>query len=98
MTAQTMTISDAAKELNVTTVRIHGLLSDGKLVLAEQPIKKGEKFVKAVTVESINKYAETRKAGTNGTRQYILSLDADQVAELEKAGYSLKPRFQKKED
>lgn len=94
----TMTISQAAAKLNVTTVRVHGLIKDGKLVVSEQPINQGGKFVKGLTVESVEKYLANRKAqaGSNGTRQYILSLSAEQVAELQAAGYELKARFESK--
>lgn len=94
-TAKAYSISDTATMLNVSTVRVHGLLADGKLKLAADPIQKGEKFVKAVTVESIQALQASRKDRAEGSRQYILTLTAEQAEQLKAQGFEVKPRFQK---
>jgi len=96
MSAQT--ISGTAKLLNVTTVRVHGLIKSGKLVVADEALKVGNKFVKAITDESIEALIVQRANGQtrNGSRQYIVTLSSEQVDELTTAGYELKPRFTKK--
>lgn len=95
MKANTFSISDTATMLNVSTVRVHGLIQAGKLQLAANPIQKGEKFVKAVTAESIEALQQGRQARQEGSRQYILTLTAEQAAKLQDEGYAVKPRFQK---
>jgi hypothetical protein len=91
-----VSISDAAKLLDVTPVRVHGLIKANQLIKGD-PIKVGNKDLSSVTQESIDALIARRAEGRAvGTRQYILTLSAEQVAELEQAGYELRPRFVKK--
>jgi len=55
------TIKDTADLLGVTTVRVHGLISSGKLKLTAQPLSVQGRFVKAVTDESIELFLAERK-------------------------------------
>lgn len=93
-----LTIAQTAQKLNVTTVRVHGLIKAGKLQVAEQPVQQGTRFVAAITEASIEKLlADRKERGTsNGSRQYILNLTPEQVEELQAAGYELKARFESK--
>jgi len=94
---KTYTISQTATMLNVTTVRIHGLLKAGKLELSDEAVKQGNKFVKGVTEESIANLQLARQLGRQGgSRQYIITLDESELADLTEKGFELKPRFVKK--
>jgi hypothetical protein len=92
------TISATSEMLNVTTVRVHGLIKSGKLVVADEAAKVGNKFVKAITEESIQELMIQRANGQtrSGSRQYIITLEPEQVELLQAEGYELKPRFTKK--
>ena len=93
-----LTISEVAKLLNVTTVRVHGLIASKKLVVSNEPKQINNRFVTTITNESYTKLIEERKTRsiTNGSRQYVVSLNDEQLNELKKLGYDLKQRFEKK--
>lgn len=93
-----LTISEVAKLLNVTTVRVHGLIASKKLVVSETPKLVGNRYVTTITNDSYSRLIEERKtrSQTSGSRQYIVSLNENELDELKKLGYDLKPRFEKK--
>jgi hypothetical protein len=76
-------------------VRIHGLLKAEKLVLSDEAAKIGNKFVKAITEESIANLQLQRQIRSIGSRQYIITLSEEEANELSET-YELRPRFEKK--
>lgn len=79
---RTYTISEAASALNVTTVRIHGLLRDGQLILSETPKQVGGRFVKAITHDSIQEYLIKRVTRSEKlAERKAAKMEAQQAAE-----------------
>lgn len=70
------TIKEAANKLGVTTVRIHGLLGDGRLTLSPEPREIGGRFVKTITVESIDAYLKARETRSEELAQRKLDKSA----------------------
>lgn len=64
-----LSIKEAANRLGVTTVRVHGLLNEGKLSLEQEPLVYGGRPLKAVTEESVEAYLAARTARANDLAQ-----------------------------
>lgn len=97
----TITVKNAAVRLNVTPVRVYGLIKAGTLV----------KSAEGVTVASVEAYelhrneraeqiavnkaarAEKSTGERKNSKQYIVELTVEQVEQLAALGFELKPRF-----
>jgi hypothetical protein len=91
---KTFTIAQTAALLNVTTVRVHGLIKANKLVVSDDAIVQNNKFVKSITEESITNLQLSRQ-NKSDRRQYIIELNDDEYSELRES-YELRVRFAKK--